>query len=432
MKKTRLLSVLLATSMLLAGCGAKKNPTPTPTPTPGPGPVDPPGPDDPNWSAEVLALMDAHLDGVRLAYPGIEMMHEYVEPINTLYLGSQATNLEASFLESYAANFTEAEGWDGMEYEGFYYFEKDVTTAQGTSTVMVDFGIVDPSTGEPADTGALYIEAYDPFTYSWPSTYVEYVLTAFGSEADVPSYTADQYQMYASEMQEGTAGIYCYKENANAELEYKAALEGKGFDVSDGPNDFGYWIAYAPTNDLMIEFGYDAEYKDLDIYFDYYEGPTPEPKEEGFYKVTEEKLDWSGEYLIVYENSATEAYVMAGAVDAINDYVAATISDDFIAYDASLADYIFTIAEVDGGYSVSNGGKYISRTSDSNGMDISETTAYANSISYVDGAVEIVGSAGGHLRFNSASNQMRFRFYKASSYTNQQQIQLYEYYQGDE
>lgn len=47
-------------------------------------------------------------------------------------------------------------------------------------------------------------------------------------------------------------------------------------------------------------------------------------------KVTAAPADWSGEYLIVYEKSATEAYVFNG-VDAVSDYTTETIADGKIA-----------------------------------------------------------------------------------------------------
>ena len=65
-------------------------------------------------------------------------------------------------------------------------------------------------------------------------------------------------------------------------------------------------------------------------------------------------------------------------------------------------------------------------TSDNNELKSSKTEEYANTVSFDgDGNLEIV-SNNAHLRYNSASNQLRFRYYKSTSYTNQQAIQLYK------
>ena len=59
-------------------------------------------------------------------------------------------------------------------------------------------------------------------------------------------------------------------------------------------------------------------------------------------------------------------------------------------------------------------------------MTTNSETVYQNTISFdEDGNVNIVSSGGAYLRYNSASNQIRFRYYKSSSYTGQKAIQLY-------
>ena len=48
-----------------------------------------------------------------------------------------------------------------------------------------------------------------------------------------------------------------------------------------------------------------------------------------FEKVTAEPADWSGEYLLVYEKSTSEAYVWNG-LDEASNYTTAAITDDAI------------------------------------------------------------------------------------------------------
>ena len=72
-----------------------------------------------------------------------------------------------------------------------------------------------------------------------------------------------------------------------------------------------------------------------------------------YVKVTAAPENWAGEYLIVYENSETEAFVFNGQ-DAVNGYAAATIADGKIT-SSDLAAYEATITAMVGGYSVKEG-----------------------------------------------------------------------------
>ena len=151
---------------------------------------------------------------------------------------------------------------------------------------------------------------------------------------------------------------------------------------------------------------------------------TAEPVASTWIKVTTAPSDWSGTYLIVYEEGNVIFDGSLTTLDAVNDCKDVTITDGKIVVDDM---YAFVISAVQGGYSIrSASGYYIGQTSDANGLKSSTSTAYANSISLNDdGSVNIV-SGGAYLRFNSASNQMRFRYYKSSSYENQKSICLYK------
>lgn len=69
--------------------------------------------------------------------------------------------------------------------------------------------------------------------------------------------------------------------------------------------------------------------------------------------------------------------------------------------------------------------KNIGQTSDTNGLSADAENTNTLSIEE-DGNADIVSSGGAYLRYNSASNQLRFRYYKSSSYTGQEAIQLYK------
>ena len=147
-------------------------------------------------------------------------------------------------------------------------------------------------------------------------------------------------------------------------------------------------------------------------------------------KVTEAPADWSGEYLIVYEEGKLIFDGSLEKLDVEGNIKSVEISDNTIASDATVDACKFTIVSVEGGYSImSASGYYIYQNANSNGMSSSQTTAGVNTIALnSDNSVQISGSQNAVLRYNNAeTNGTRFRYYKASSYQNQQPIALYKY-----
>lgn len=150
---------------------------------------------------------------------------------------------------------------------------------------------------------------------------------------------------------------------------------------------------------------------------------------ENYVKVNSVPEDWEGEYLIVYEECDT---IMNGGLtdnlDAIGNTVAVTIEDEEIASTTETDAASFTIAAVEGGYSIKGkGGLYMGQTSDANGLLSNATTQYVNTLSIdEDGNAVILSSGGAYLRYNAAKNQRRFRYYKSATYENQKPIALYK------
>ena len=144
-----------------------------------------------------------------------------------------------------------------------------------------------------------------------------------------------------------------------------------------------------------------------------------------FVKVTEAPADWSGEYILVYEQSSTTGYVWTG-VDVENCYVSKTITNNSIANDGLVT---VTVAPMTGGYSVKvNGGendrKYIFGKSGENKLNFG-TSPVVNTLSYESNSVMMTSNTS-VMRFNNNSGQNRFRYFKASTYSSQQPIQLYK------
>ena len=146
-----------------------------------------------------------------------------------------------------------------------------------------------------------------------------------------------------------------------------------------------------------------------------------------YVKVTSTADITDGDYLIVYEAGNVAFNGGLSSFDAAGNTIAVTIASGSIEANATTNAAKFTIASVTDGYSIKGAsGKYIGITSYGNGLKTLES-ACTNSISIDnDGnAVITVETTGGTmtLRFNKASDQLRFRYFKSG----QQAIQLYKY-----
>ena len=146
-----------------------------------------------------------------------------------------------------------------------------------------------------------------------------------------------------------------------------------------------------------------------------------------FVKVTENQTNWSGTYLIVCETNSVAFDGSLETLDAVSNYKSVSISDGKIRATEDMMAIIFVFEGSGNGYTIkSKFGQYIYHTSDANGLTSSAISGHTNSLSInSDGSINIIGSGGAYLRFNSASNQLRFRFYKSSTYTDQKAITLY-------
>ena len=142
-----------------------------------------------------------------------------------------------------------------------------------------------------------------------------------------------------------------------------------------------------------------------------------------FTKVTSAPSDWSGDYLIVWEDGEGGATVFNGE-SGTEKYATGTISNNKI---TKADDYaVVTIEKMTGGYSLYVDGKgYMKGTSGNNALSYA-TSAQLNTIEMDDDGV-LITSNSSVLRWNNAtSNGHMFRYYKSSTYSAQQPIQLYK------
>ena len=149
-------------------------------------------------------------------------------------------------------------------------------------------------------------------------------------------------------------------------------------------------------------------------------------------RVAADQADWSGEYLLVYEEGSLAFDGSLSAPDAVNNYKAVTIDGDTITADPAIA---VTIEAVDGGYVLkSASGLYLYHNAEANKLSstANQSTAakYPLTITVVDDGVDLALSCGPHMRFNATADQMRFRYYKSTSYANQMPVTLFKLSEG--
>ena len=154
---------------------------------------------------------------------------------------------------------------------------------------------------------------------------------------------------------------------------------------------------------------------------------------DSYVKVTAAPTDWSGDYLIVYEAGGVAFDGSLATLDAVSNTVAVTISEGAIAATEALNAAKFTIAKVTGGYSLqAASGKFIGVTSNSNGLkQADEVGDYTHDLSIDESGNAVIKANFAEstmaLRYNKASNQLRFRYYKNAG---QEAIALYKFVAG--
>lgn len=155
-------------------------------------------------------------------------------------------------------------------------------------------------------------------------------------------------------------------------------------------------------------------------------GVGPEPSPSGYYvKVTEDSQLEDGQYLIVNEEAGV-AYKGSAPADATNNVISVTINESKITETLDTKANEFTINMTDGSIMATTG-KYIGRTANSTGVNVSDD-AIEHSISITSGDAEVKSKSNNYLlRYNAASNQNRFRYYSGTSVN---PIQLYKHVAG--
>lgn len=155
-------------------------------------------------------------------------------------------------------------------------------------------------------------------------------------------------------------------------------------------------------------------------------------------KVTSAPADWSGKYLIACDNGEDWA-VLDGSRSGDHNTGNLQSSFNYKPYDVNAdgdivldaCDYYVTIAKSGNAYTICTAsGWYIGNNADSNTLGTTDNAEFAFlstiTLDAEQGAIITAVEGGSVLRYNHASGQDRFRYYKSSTYTNQQKIALYK------
>ena len=214
-----------------------------------------------------------------------------------------------------------------------------------------------------------------------------------------------------SSVAEGTTVFFSLNVEEGYEVESVTVVDENNESVTVAPNS-GAWSFTMPNSSVTINVTAVAI-------------PVAPITGDKYVKVTSSADLTDGQYLIVYEDGSLAFDGGLTTLDAVGNTISVTISNNEIAATNETTAAEFAI-DVTAGTILSASGKYIGQTTDANGLLSADT--YTNTISInSEGDADIISSGGAYLRYNSSSNQLRFRYYKSTSYTGQQAIQLYKY-----
>lgn len=161
---------------------------------------------------------------------------------------------------------------------------------------------------------------------------------------------------------------------------------------------------------------------------------TAEIPDNDYHKVTSVPTTWDGNYLIVNEAYGVAFDGSLTSLDVNNNYINVSIENSKIENNFT-NNPTFTIASVEGGYSIkSASGYYIGRNATSNGLNSSQNYNYQapnndflkNNITFNDNtasvSIDVTGNGGCYLSYLSDNNNHRFRYYTSMK----SPIQLYK------
>ena len=282
--------------------------------------------------------------------------------------------------------------------------------------------VTDPNNTNSQDNPYTVAEVLDMYTNNTVPSMAVYVkgIVSEISSLDPSNYPNARY--YISDDGTTTDQFYVYNGKYLGNTNFTSTDQ---LAVGDTVIVYGELTTYNTTNEFAAG--------NYIVYLGRPESVTPPtPSGDGYYvKVTSAPTDWSGQYLIVYEEGSVAMTGSATTATDIKKPSSVVINNDMIEATSAMDDISVTI-ETDAtcGYTIKTAsGYYIYHTSStSNGFSVntSLTTAQKYAVTLgldADGNADIT-AAGAYLRYNTGNSI--FNYYKAATYTGQQAIQLYK------
>ena len=249
-----------------------------------------------------------------------------------------------------------------------------------------------------------------------------------GSGETAPSLTTDQFSWSATTATATLPNTFdnppTLTNTENLEVTYSSS-NGEVATIDENGN---VTLVGVGTADIKATAGGEGTtFKETTVFYTLTVNKAPAtPTDNVYVKVTSTEGITNGEYLIVYEDAANNPQspvAFNGALatlDAVSNNIAVTITDGTIAGNTDIDAATFTI-DATAGTIKSASGKYIGKTAYDNGLD-SKIEVLTNTIEISEGNAVITASGNCVLRYNSASDQYRFRYYKSG----QKSIALYK------
>jgi len=297
-------------------------------------------------------------------------------------------------------------------------------TSSDTSVATVNSsGVI---TGVAAGTTTITVTAAQTTTYDEATA----TCTVTVTEATVPSISLDK--STAEVEVSGTTTLTATKTNASSSTIYWTSSNTSVVSVSSTTgNSVTVTGVSAGTATVTAYITVSGTQYSADCSVTVTSSGGSSTGEDYYAKVASSSDLASGQYLIVYETGNLAFNGGLTTLDAVGNTISVSISNSQIPVSSTTEAAEFTI-DISAGTIKSASGYYIGETSEANGLLTSTSTVYTNSITYNSGDIDIQSSGGPYLRYNSGTNNgTRFRYYKSSTYTNQNAIQLYKRVSSD-
>ena len=270
--KIKILSLL--SLFALSACGGKtpkttptyggKTPTPTPSVTPT---VTPTASDADEWTAEEIAAIEEYMYGVDLPVVGFrgDARLAYDEEYSGLVLS--VSDITDGELEEYADKYADTDFTGGYDEEDeSYYYVAPVELNDGSTRYVASYFYIMYEEG--ANYGDFTLYVYDPFYYAFEElneNVLSYLLAILESDAAIPAFDADYYEIDASYLAWGLPylDVYACGVAANVKETFEKGLTDNKYTITVQPEDNSS-LAISPDELFSIAYAY---YEEVNIFY---------------------------------------------------------------------------------------------------------------------------------------------------------------------